>query len=145
MKIAAIPKMRCYRCFYEWAPVRSPVRMCPRCKSRLFDVPKIAQRSPGHGLGIDDVISPYREQILRVARKHGAKTVWVFGSIARNEGDEKSDVDILVEWKKRRRPLARLDLAIDLRRVLGRKVDVASEATLPWTLLPSVLAERTEL
>ena len=38
-----------------------------------------------------------REDILRVAAKHGAKNVQVFGSVARGESDADSDVDFLVE------------------------------------------------
>ena len=40
-----------------------------------------------------------REEILRIAAKHGAYNVRVFGSVARGEADEKSDIDLLVEFE----------------------------------------------
>ncbi len=38
-----------------------------------------------------------REEILHIAAKYGARNVRVFGSLARGEADERSDVDFLVE------------------------------------------------
>ena len=38
-----------------------------------------------------------RNDILRLATKYGARNVRVFGSLARGESDEASDLDLLVE------------------------------------------------
>jgi predicted nucleotidyltransferase len=38
-----------------------------------------------------------REEILRIAARHGARYVRVFGSVIRGEADERSDIDFLVE------------------------------------------------
>ena len=40
-----------------------------------------------------------REEILRIATSHGARNVRVFGSLARGDADEKSDIDLLVEFE----------------------------------------------
>jgi uncharacterized protein len=40
-----------------------------------------------------------REDILQVAAKHGAGRVRIFGSVARGEADEASDLDLLVEME----------------------------------------------
>ncbi len=40
----------------------------------------------------------HRQEILRIAAKHGARNVRVFGSVARGEAHPESDVDLLVEW-----------------------------------------------
>jgi predicted nucleotidyltransferase len=50
-------------------------------------------------MGIDDILKAKRDEILCIAAKHGARNVRVFGSVARGEADEKSDVDFLVEME----------------------------------------------
>ncbi|MEW6114895.1 MAG: nucleotidyltransferase domain-containing protein, partial [Thermodesulfobacteriota bacterium] len=47
-------------------------------------------------MGINEVLEKKREEILRVAARHGASNVRIFGSVARGESDEKSDLDLLV-------------------------------------------------
>lgn len=44
----------------------------------------------------------YRERILELAEEHGATDVRIFGSIARGEGHENSDIDFLVKWDYQR-------------------------------------------
>lgn len=43
MKVT-IPKLECERCGYRWWPRKEDVRLCPRCKSALWDVPKKAKK-----------------------------------------------------------------------------------------------------
>ena len=38
-----------------------------------------------------------REEILRIAAQHGAQNVRIFGSTARGEAEEDSDIDVLVD------------------------------------------------
>ena len=33
-------KIKCKRCLHEWIPRKSEIRMCPRCKTPWFDIPK---------------------------------------------------------------------------------------------------------
>ena len=69
-----------------------------------------------------------REEILRVAARHGASNVRVFGSVARGEADVQSDVDFLVDIETDRRGFEFFSLLEDLRRelegLLGVPVDV---------------------
>jgi predicted nucleotidyltransferase len=141
VKDVRLPKLRCYRCVYTWTPARSPVRICPRCKSRLWDVPKIRPVRLGRGQGIEEILLPQRAKILAIARRHGAKRLRVFGSVRRREADPQSDVDLLVEWAPAASPLAGLRLEVALASLLARKVSVAEEAELPWSFRPQVLAE----
>jgi uncharacterized protein len=141
MQEVRLPRLRCYRCVYTWTPVRSPVRICPRCKSRLWDVPKIWRVRLGQGQGIEEILLPHRAKILAIARKHGAKRLRVFGSVRRREADLQSDVDLLVEWTPRASPLAGLRLEVALTRLLARKVSVAEAADLPWSFRPQVFSE----
>jgi uncharacterized OB-fold protein len=40
MKQVRVPGLACLRCGHTWVPRRPIVKICPRCKSRLWDVPK---------------------------------------------------------------------------------------------------------
>jgi predicted nucleotidyltransferase len=50
-------------------------------------------------LTLDTLRTERREEILRLAERHGARNVRVFGSVARGEAMEGSDLDLLVEWE----------------------------------------------
>ena len=130
---------RCFRCIYIWR-VRGAERpkVCPKCKSVLYAVPRIRPVVPGRGLGIEQVLGPHRSAILRIAREHGARNVRVFGSVRRREARPGSDVDLLVDWV---RGSDRVHLATTLERILGRRVDIATPAGLWWAAAPNILAE----
>ena len=86
-----------------------------------------------------------RQEILRVAAKHGATNVRVFGSVARGQAGPASDVDLLVDMGRDHSLLDRLSLILDLEEVLGRKVDVATERILRPALRERVIREAVPL
>ncbi len=145
MKNVPIPRLHCYRCVYTWTPVRSPVRMCPRCKSKLWDVPKLRPVKLGNGLGIEEILLPHRSEIRRLARKHGADRIWAFGSVRRREATERSDVDLMVRWKRPVSLLDRAGLRADIEKTLGRSVDLVNEGGFHWSIQPQVEAEAVPL
>ena len=53
-------------------------------------------------MGLNQLIQEKRQAILEIAARHGAYNVRLFGSVARGEADEASDVDILVELEPNR-------------------------------------------
>ena len=135
----------CYRCIYTWRMRYRVPRMCPRCKSRLWNVPKIRPIRLGKGLGMEEILAPHRAEILRLARRYGAGRIRVFGSVRRREADDRSDVDLLVDW---RRGTSLLDVArfrISAEDLLGRKVDTVEERNLHWAIRPQALAEAIPL
>jgi predicted nucleotidyltransferase len=67
-----------------------------------------------------------REQILTIAQQFGARDVRLFGSVARGEATEESDVDFLVEMDCDRSLLDRIGLRLALADFLGREVDVVT-------------------
>jgi predicted nucleotidyltransferase len=71
--------------------------------------------------------SQQRAEILRIATKHGAKHVRVFGSVARGEAGEDSDLDLLVEKGSETSPWFPAGLILELEALLGCKVDVVTE------------------
>lgn len=138
------PEVHCYRCGYVWTPRRARVRICARCKSRYYWYPKPRIPTYGGGLGINDVIGPRREEALRLARRHGAGNVRVFGSVARREATAESDLDLLVD-RIRGTAYRPVDLTLQLTRLLGRRVDLATESSLHWLVQPRVIAEAVPL
>lgn len=145
MPDVVLPRLHCYRCTYEWIPRRTRVPACPRCRSRLYAVPKIRPVKLGKGLGIEEILAPHREEVRRLARKFGVRRLRVFGSVRRREARPDSDVDLLVEWKREHRPVAFLDLPLALEDLLGRKADVVTLEALHWSIRPRVEAEAVPL
>lgn len=92
-----------------------------------------------------EILSSKREEILRIAAKHGASNVRVFGSIARGEDDEMSDIDLLVEFEAGRSLLDHAGLWLDLQELLGCKVDVVSERGIKPRIKERVLREAVPL
>lgn len=71
-----------------------------------------------------------RDEVLAIAARRGASNVAVFGSVARGDADERSDVDILVDLEAGRSLLDLGGLLMDLRETLGCDVDVVSRVGL---------------
>lgn len=96
-------------------------------------------------MGIDELLKEKREEILRAAAKHGAHNVRVFGSVARGEANELSDVDLLVDMEPDRSLLDLGALWSDLNELLGRKVDIVTEESIYWLLRRRILKEARPL
>ena len=76
---------------------------------------------------LDELLRMKREDILQTARKYGASNVRVFGSVARGEADEKSDIDLLVDLEPGRSLFDLGGLLMDLQEMLNHKVDIVTE------------------
>lgn len=80
-----------------------------------------------------NTLKSQRDLILRVAKKHGAFDVRVFGSIARREETSNSDIDLLVKFEPERSLFDLIEMKDELEEVLKVKVDI------PISLLTSKL------
>ncbi len=96
-------------------------------------------------MGIDELLKAKRNEILRIAAKHGARNVRIFGSVARGEARPGSDVDLLVDVGPDRSPFFPGGLVADLEDVLGRRVEVITENGLHWYIREKVLREAVAL
>jgi len=86
-------------------------------------------------------LSEKRNEIVKIARRHGATNVRVFGSVARGDGDQDSDVDFLVDLERGRSLLDLGGLLMDLQTLLGTSVDVVTEKGLRSRIRERVLSE----
>lgn len=94
---------------------------------------------------LDELRGRRREAILAAAARHGVTRVRVFGSFARGEAREDSDVDLLIERGPYRTPFFPGGLIADLEDLLGRRVDVVTESSLPERIRGRVLEEAVPL
>ena len=93
-------------------------------------------------MNLDKLRGEQREEILRLASRRGAHSLRVFGSVARNEASENSDLDLLVAWEPGRSLLDHAGLVEDLQDLLGMKVHVGTEKSLHWYVRDASFARR---
>ncbi|MEO1063645.1 MAG: nucleotidyltransferase family protein [Actinomycetota bacterium] len=86
-----------------------------------------------------------RAEILEAARRRGADDVRVFGSVTRGTAAADSDVDLLVSFAPGRSLFDLGGLIADLEALLGRSVDVVTEAELRARVRERVLADAVAL
>lgn len=95
---------------------------------------------------IEKLLHSKREEIIKIAENHGAFNIRIFGSVARGEADEKSDIDFLVDYS-----LDKISswfpsgLILDLEKLLNYKIDVATETSLKERIKKQVLEDAIEL
>jgi hypothetical protein len=92
-----------------------------------------------------ELVKEKRADILALAAKHGARNVRVFGSVARGDADEQSDIDVLVQMEPGRSLLDLGGLQYDLEQLLGCRVDVVTEQGLKARLREEILSEAVTL
>lgn len=93
----------------------------------------------------EKLLKEKREEILRTALNYGAYNVRIFGSVARGEARQDSDIDFLVDMEPDRSLLDLGGLLVDLQEKLGCDVDVVTEKGLRSRIRPRVLVEAIPL
>jgi hypothetical protein len=93
----------------------------------------------------EQLLKEKREDMLRLAQKYGARNVRVFGSVARREADELSDLDLLVELEPGRSLFDLGGLQFELETLLGCRVDVVTARGLKSRIRERVLRDAIAL
>lgn len=90
---------------------------------------------------IKTLLTSHREELYRLGGHHLA----IFGSIARNEANEDSDVDILVDFDSKKGLFGFADLKLYLEEILGCHVDLVTKRALHPALKMRILSESKEI
>ena len=69
-------------------------------------------------------IKKLRQQLYQIAAKHGISKVYVFGSVARGESSDVSDVDFLIEMDDDASALGVGAFQYEVQQLLGINIDV---------------------
>src|SRR6516225_4453642 len=117
--------------------------LTPFC--RTIGVNSLLSHNNRSMLSLDTLRTERRNEILRLAERRGAHALRVFGSVARGEANENSDLDLLVTWEPGRSLLDHAGLVQDLQELLGVKVHVGTEKSLHWYVRDRILREATPL
>jgi predicted nucleotidyltransferase len=83
--------------------------------------------------------------LIALASKHKAENLRVFGSVARGEANENSDVDLLVHFQPGASLFDLIHLIDDTSALINTKVDVVSDGGLSPYLAKRILAEARPL
>ena len=94
---------------------------------------------------VNELGADKRATILAIAAKHGVISVRVFGSFARGEARQDSDLDLLIEAGPQTPPWFPGGLLFDLEAEVGRRVDLVEESSLNPLIRDRVLREAIAL
>ncbi len=90
---------------------------------------------------MDALVEKNRLKILSIAREKGIRNVRVFGSMARNDANEQSDLDLLVELEEGRSGFALGGFLDAVSKLVQRKVDVMTEKSLHPSIHDKIMRE----
>jgi predicted nucleotidyltransferase len=92
-----------------------------------------------------ETIRQKRDDISRIAAKHGAINLRVFGSVARDQANQNSDLDLLIDVGPITSSWFPAGLILDLENLLGCRVDVVTEKGLNPKVRDRVISEAIPL
>lgn len=80
-----------------------------------------------------DELKAREREIHQIANKYGIRKVYIFGSIARGESSDQSDIDFLVDMEEHASFLGVGGFSYEIEKLLGVKVDV-----IPLSILSTI-------
>ncbi len=104
---------------------------------------KISMKNLPSILDRDDIISILREQMVR--SRFGIKSLFLFGSVARNEATQESDLDFIVNFDGVITFDRYMDLKIFLEDLFNKKIDLAIEDTLKPQIRQKIFEEAIDV
>ena len=94
---------------------------------------------------LEQLRTQYKPQILDLAKKHGVENIRVFGSVARGDADEKSDIDFLCHLPEGSTIWEMAGMLGDLEEMLHTKIDLVSDTNLRPRVANTILSEAIPL
>ena len=86
-----------------------------------------------------------RENILKIAKDHGATNIKIFGSYARGDEQPGSDLDLLIELEPGRSLLDIIAIKQDIEDMINRRVDVVTARALSPYIREEIIKEAIAL
>ncbi len=90
---------------------------------------------------ISQLKTKYHSSILDIARHRNIENIRVFGSVARGDNNENSDIDFLVHLKPEADLLDLSGFHLDLEELLNCKIDVVPDNSIHWSIRDQILSE----
>lgn len=94
---------------------------------------------------LDQILHSNRIAINSLAKRYGVRNIRVFGSVARGEANNESDIDLLVDVEPGRSLFDLGGFQMEMQTLLGRRVDVVTEKALHWYIRDQVIGEAVAL
>jgi len=94
---------------------------------------------------LNEFLHVKRDEIFQIAKRYGVIRIRVFGSFARGEMTEFSDLDLLVAFQPGKSLLDLIGFKQDLEELLGRRVDIVSEGGVSPYLRARIFKEAVPL
>jgi uncharacterized protein len=104
---------------------------------------KIPMENSPSILDRNDIITTLQGQMVR--SRFGIKSLFLFGSVARNEATQESDLDFIVDFDGMITFDRYMDLKIFLEDLFGKKIDLALEDTLKPQIRAKILEEAIDV
>jgi uncharacterized protein len=89
----------------------------------------------------DEIKELLKQHKAEVLKEYKVKEIGIFGSIVRNEGRKRSDIDILVEYDELPDLLKLIELERKLQKILKKKVDLVEKSGIRPELRDRILGE----
>ena len=85
---------------------------------------------------------PFDEKkIIQYCKQNDAIMVGVFGSIARGEATEESDIDLLIRFSKKKSLLSLVKIEREIAHLINRKIDLITEAAISPYLQETIMKD----
>lgn len=87
------------------------------------------------------VVSFDKQKLIEICQQHQVTKIGLFGSMARGEMTDQSDIDLLVKFSEKKSLLSLVRLEREVSNALGREVDLLTEAAISPYLRDRIMRE----
>ncbi len=126
-------------------PTNPPAHDANRVVYNLVIRMKRKGKSNSDSKSLNHNFAVIRRQITPVLKRHGVSRAALFGSFARGEGRQKSDLDVLIEFKGNKSLMDLVALKLELEAKTHRKVDVLTYRSLHPAIRERIQSEQVRI